>query len=278
MKTIILAGLCLLMCLPSLAQEESLESLFKVDYDTPLTLDLEAQKEEEEPLIAPKKKKVKKNVFFGVKTKKGFAKTRKAGDLVIETFHVLKEFESPPLYTRDFYWLDVKNGKVVNALRTQGKRARVLHGPYRKILAGTDQVLEEGWYYKGMKHRRWVRYNRHDILQEKKYWWKGWPQDSKLAYYNFEKTKLKEVIPVHYGEKNGAYWAFHPDGSVAVRGEYKFGHKVGMWKEYYDGRSIKREVIYPEDPFQFDFIPYISKEWARTGKIIYDREKTIGRR
>ncbi|GAB4233851.1 MAG: hypothetical protein Tsb0034_07270 [Ekhidna sp.] len=262
------------MVFSSYAQdEESLESLFKVNYDTPLTLDLE---EEEDAVIEPvkaKKKKVKKNVFFGLKTRKAYTKTIRGNDVLWEQFYVLKEYEGPPAYSRDFYWFDYKKKKIINSLRVDEKNAGVMHGPYKKMLG--EQIIEKGWYYKGMKHRRWVRFNRHDILQEKAYWWKGWPQESRLAYYDFKKTQLKEVIPVHFGEKDGEYWAFHKDGSIAVRGKYQFDHKVGLWREYYDDRRVKREVVYPDDPFNFDFDPYISKEWDKKGTLIYDREKFL---
>jgi len=274
-KCFLIGGLFFLAVLPTLSQEESLDDIFKVDYDTPLTLDLEEKENEVVPVEEKKKKKVKRNVFFGVKTKKGFARTGIGKDVVIEIFHVLKRYEGPPEYARDFYWYDVKKKKVINSLRIDQDKAKVLHGPYKKTLLNTGQVIEEGLYYKGMKHRRWVRFNRHDILQEKKYWWKGWPQESRLAYYDFNKTKLKEVIPVHYQEKNGEYWAFHEDGSIAVRGKYKFNHKVGLWREYYDKRRLKREVIYAEDPFNFEFIPYINKEWDSRGNLIYDRQKFL---
>lgn len=258
-------------------QDESLESLFKVDYDTPLTLDLEADEEEGdkdglEP-VKQKKKKKKKKVFFGIKTRKGFTRDQRGGDILWEQFYTLKEYEEPPEYARDFYWYDSKKKVIKNSLRVNKKYANVLHGPYKKMLG--DQIVEEGWFYKGMKHRRWVRHNRHDILQEKTYWWKGWPQESRLAYYDFQKSKLKEVIPVHYGEKEGEYWAFHEDGTIAVHGDYKHDHRVGLWQEYYDGMRLKREVIYPKDPFNFKFNPYISKEWDRKGDIIYDYEKSL---
>lgn len=257
------------------AQDEDLESLFKVDYDTPLTLDLKAKEEETEDggidPIKQKKKKVKKNVFFGIKTKKGFTKVPKGKEVLWEQFHLLKTYEDPPEYAREYYWYDAKKRVIKNSLKINKKYASVLHGPYKKTLG--DQVIEEGWFYKGMKHRRWIKLNRHDILQEKAYWWKGWPQESRLSYYDFDKIKLKEVIPVHYGEKDGEYWAFHEDGSLAVKGEYKFDHRVGKWQEFYTSRRVKREVIYPEDPFNFDFTPYITKEWDRNGQLIYDREK-----
>lgn len=261
-------------CLSAKSQEtETLDDIFKVDYDTPLTLDLQAESDEGVEPVKQKKKKVKKNVFFGLKTRKGYTRTGFGNNVVAELFHVLKEYEAPPQYARDFYWYDYKTKKITNSLRVKKDKAGVLHGPYKKMLG--DVVIEEGWFYMGMKHRRWVRFNKHDILQEKKYWWKGWPQESRLAYYDFKKTQLKEVIPVHFAERNGEYWAFHKDGSIAVRGEYKFDYKVGMWREYYDDRRVKREVIYPDDPFNFKFIPYITREWDEKGTLIYDRAKFL---
>ncbi|MEM6641952.1 MAG: hypothetical protein AAF616_03150 [Bacteroidota bacterium] len=274
--------ICITFCvgLSSFAQDESLESIFKVDYDTPLTLDLEADEalgdKDGIEVVKGKKKKKKRNVFFGIKTRKGFTRTQKGGNTLWEQFHVLKKYEGPPEYTRDFYWYDAKKKVIKNSIRVNEKYASVLHGPYTKKLG--DQVIEAGWFYKGMKHKRWVRFNRHDILQEKSYWWKGWPQESRLAYHDFQKTKLKEVIPVHFGEKNGEYWSFHEDGSIAVRGTFQFGHRVGKWQEFYDGRRLKREVIYPDDPFNFGFNPYISKEWDKGGKLIYDRKKMLSSR
>ncbi|WP_436518006.1 toxin-antitoxin system YwqK family antitoxin [Ekhidna sp. To15] len=272
LKIFLVASLIFVRLAVFAQEEESLEDLFKVDYDTPLTLDLE---EEEEDVIAPvkKEKKVKRNVYFGLKTRKAFTRTIRGNDVILDLFNVLKEYVGPPEYASDFYWYDYKKKKIINSLRVDQRNAGVLHGPYEKRVG--DQIIEQGWYYKGLKHRRWVRFNRHDILQDKAYWWKGWPQESRLAYYDFKKTKLREVIPVHYGERDGEYWAFHEDGSLAVRGEYKFGHKVGLWREYYDGGRVKREVVYPTDPFDFKFNPHITREWDPKGTLIYDRAKFL---
>lgn len=271
---IAIAASLILMGTVSFSQEgESLEDLFKVDYDTPLTLDLNEDQEEGIEPVKQKEKKKKRNVYFGLKTRKAFTRTVRGSDVILDLFNVLKVYEGPPEYAADFYWYDYKKKKVINSLKVDQRNAGVLHGPYEKRVG--DQIIEQGWYYKGMKHRRWVRFNRHDILQDKSYWWKGWPQESKLAYYDFKKTKLREVIPVHYGEKDGEYWAFHEDGSLAVRGEYKFGHKVGLWREYYDGGRVKREVVYPNDPFDFEFTPHITREWDSKGRVIYDRSKFL---
>lgn len=250
---------------------ETIDDIFKVNYDTPLTLDLAPKEEVEIEPVKQKKKKVKKNFFFGVKTKKGVTRDLVRGEVVYELFNRLKVYEGPPEYARDFYWYDYKKKKIVNSLKINKDNAAVLHGPYKKMVG--EQVLEEGYFYKGMKHKRWVRFNKFDILQDKTYWWKGWPQESLLAYYDFEKTKLREVIPMHYGERNGEYWAFHESGALAARGNYQFNHKTGLWREYYEGRRVKREVMYSEDPFNFKFRAHILKEWDEKGKVIYDKVK-----
>ncbi|HRJ31442.1 MAG TPA: hypothetical protein PLG85_16865, partial [Cyclobacteriaceae bacterium] len=52
-----------------LAQEETPDRMFTID--TPVNLDFT---KEEEPMNSPKKKKPKKKVFYGIKTKKGFSR------------------------------------------------------------------------------------------------------------------------------------------------------------------------------------------------------------
>lgn len=266
---------CFLLLACSLAiyaQEESLDEIFKVDYDTPLTLEIKSLQDSLSQTATPQKKKVKKKVFFGLKTRKGFVKTIKGGNAIFETFYILKEPVEPTKYARDFYWFDYKTRKIKNSLRIpKDGKIGVLHGPYKKMLG--EQIIEQGWFYKGMKHKRWVAWNRHDILQDKKYWWRGWPQESRLSWWDHSKTQLKEVIPIHYGERDGEYWIFHKDGSIAVRGEFEHDERVGLWREYYDDRRIKREVLYPEKAFAKKN-PFIQREWNARGKLTYDIEKS----
>lgn len=253
---------------------ESIEELFKVKYETPLSIDMEQEFEQEQEEETGKKKEKKKNpkIYYGIKTKRGYAKQGFGERTTVELFFYLKEkdYEGPDPYARDFYWYDFKKKKIVNSLRVKKGYAGVLHGHYEKKLG--DQIIEEGYYYKGMKHGRWVRYNRHDILMEKEIYWKGWPKDSRLAYYDFERNNLKEVIPVHYGERQGEYFAYHPNGKLAVVGHYRFDNKVGIWREYYDNERVKREVSYPLEPFD-NTPPVITKEWDREGNVIYDRKR-----
>ena len=54
---------------------------------TPLTIDFDKDKEEEEENAKPHKKKKQKNVFYGLKTKKGFTKTGYGDNTVLELFY-----------------------------------------------------------------------------------------------------------------------------------------------------------------------------------------------
>ncbi len=261
----------------SVAQQSSVESIFKVDYDTPLTIDLQERKEETDPAdVQPvKKKKVNKKVFFGIKTKRGFTKTGFGKNTVAELFHFLKpkDVVMPDTYDRDFYFYDFKKKKIVNSLKFDPKRGGVMHGHYVKKIG--EQVLEEGYFYKGKKHGRWVRLNKSDILMDKKVYWKGWPEESRMRFYDHDREQLKEVVPVHFGEKNGTYYAFFPNGQIAAIGNYEFDEKIGLWREFYDNRRIKREIQYPEKPFEKGVVPHILREYDKSGLLIYSREKFL---
>lgn len=262
----------LIIISPSVGQEKTEEEPFtlEIDYDTPLTIDLNEAEEQDER--TPKKKKPKKNVYYGLKTKKGYNKIVRGDEVIIEFFTYLKEYKQPDFYVRDIYWYDFKNRKISTSRKFDKRNGVILHGPFKRMMG--DQVLEEGHFFVGTKHGRWIELTKNDILVDKEKYYKGWPLESKVAYYNNDRAKLKEVIPVEYGEREGFYYYFHPNGQVAVTGEYKFDSKVGIWNEYYDvKRRRKRQVRYPDDPFDKNFRPYILKEWNQYGKVIYDRSK-----
>ena len=251
----------------------SVDELFQTKYETPLSIDAESDlnrtDKDDDKEAKKKEKKVNPKIFYGIKTKRGYAKTGFGERTVVELFHYLKDkdYVGPDPYSRDFYWYDFKKKKIQNSLKAKRGYAGVMHGHYVKKMG--DQILEEGHFYKGMKHGRWVRYSRADILMEKEIYYKGWPKESRLAYYDFEREKLKEIIPVHFGEREGEYFAYHSNGNLAVVGHYKYDHRVGIWREYYANQRVKREVHYPLEPFD-DTPPFISKEWDEQGKLIYD--------
>ncbi|WP_421873722.1 toxin-antitoxin system YwqK family antitoxin [Marinoscillum sp.] len=277
LNLVLLVSLLLAGFVAAAQEVSSVDELFQTKYETPLSMDAEqdlerTDKDDDEEKGKKKEKKVNPKIYYGIKTKRGFAKKGFGNRQTVELFHYLKDkdYVGPDPYARDFYWYDFKKKQIVNSLRVKEDYAGVLHGHYEKKMG--DQLLEEGYFYKGMKHGRWVRYNSSDILMEKEIYWKGWPKESRLAYYDFERERLKEIIPVHFGERQGEYYAYHENGNLAVVGHYQYDNKVGIWREYYDNRRVKREVVYPLEPFD-KTLPYISKEWDKEGHLIYDRKQ-----
>ena len=202
--------------------------------DLPTTVNLA---EEEE--VEAKKKKRKKKVFYDLKTRKGFSRKGFGDNEIVTLFHYLKEYKDPNPYIRDIYWFDTESQQIKVSSNIDKENARILHGPYQRILG--DQVIEEGIFYIGTKHGRWTEFNRNDILVNKEKYIKGWPKESEVSYYDTEGKHVKEVVPIEYGEEEGAYYYFHDNGQVAVIGEYQFGEKVGVWKEYYKNRARRKK-------------------------------------
>jgi antitoxin component YwqK of YwqJK toxin-antitoxin module len=240
---------------------------FIIERSQPLTIDLE---EEEKPDQKKKKEKRKKNEFYGYKTKKGFTRTGYGDNVTVEIFYFLKEWVEPDPYVPEIYWFDFRRKRIRNTGTIDKKYGRILHGPYKKIKG--DQIIEEGIFYVGTKHGRWTKYDNNDILVEKQKYYRGWPKESMVKYYDEDRKKLKEVIPVIYGEKEGDYYYFHENGEIAVKGQFKYGEKVGKWTEYYDAlRRAKKQIQYKEDPYDATFIPYVLKEWNRRGELTYEK-------
>ena len=277
MKTL-LYTFCILTLMPLMGQEAAIVDLFKIDYETPLTIALKDLKAEEDPDlvqdIKKKKKKTNAKVYYGIKGKKGFVKKTKGRNTTTELFYFLKDkdFEDPSLFDQNFYYFDRKKKRIINSKKIkEGQKIGLLHGKYIKKL--NDKIIEEGFYFKGKKHMRWVRFDRNDILQDKEIYWKGWTQQSLLRFYDLKRQKLREVIPIHFGDRQGTYFAFHSNGNLAATGEYKFDEKVGLWREYYENKRSKREIKYPKEPFQKGASPSILREWNKKGGLIYDSRK-----
>ncbi|MFY0688934.1 MAG: hypothetical protein JXQ90_17320 [Cyclobacteriaceae bacterium] len=254
------------------AQEGAIADMFKVDYDTPLTIELKTVEELDED-VAPvvKEEKINPKIFWDIKTKRGYIKQKVRTKVVHEMFFYLKkkDFSGPGEFDKDFYYYDKKKRKIVNSTSVADPtKVGVMHGHYLKKVG--EQIVEEGYFYKGKKHGRWVRLNESDILMDKNIYWKGWPQQSLLSFYDPQKTQLREVIPVKFGERDGVYYAFHANGNVAATGLYKYNMRIGTWREFYPNAKPKREITYPQEPFENRSTIKITREWARDGRIIHD--------
>jgi len=264
----ILVFLGWLMATPVIAQDEPQDQPFTID--TPVNLDF---LKEEEP-IPTKKKKVKKKVFYGIKTKKGFTRKGVGERVTYELFYYLKKSEVPKTFVRDIYFYDYTRREVRRTSKFDPQKGVLLHGPYKRVM--NEVVMESGIYYKGTKHGRWMTYNRDSTLTDKAKYFRGWPKESLVTYYDpLERKKAKEITPIEFGEKEGFYYMFHENGLVAVTGEYRFGQKVGNWIEYYPTGKRKKLVAYPKEPFDKEVIPYVKTEWNEKGREIYRNNKMV---
>jgi antitoxin component YwqK of YwqJK toxin-antitoxin module len=258
----------LILSIPCQAQEKEnfgVEGQFTFETERPYKL-LELDAQTAEPIVT-KKNKPKKKVYYGIKTKKRYTRKGQGDKSTVELFYVLKVHEAPPPYVKDIYWYDFKRREIRKTEKFDPKNGVLLHGPYKKMLGLV--LLEEGIYYKGARHGRWMKYNREGLLDDKEKYYKGWPKESMVSYYDQERKKVKELIPVEYGEREGNYFMFHDNGLLAVQGEYRFNYRVGDWIENYPNGKRKKLISYGKDPFDKDYKPFIRKEWDENGKEVY---------
>lgn len=246
------------------------EGQYTFETEKPYRL-LELDEKTSEPIVS-KKKKPKKKTFYGIKTRKGFTRRGVAEKTTIELFYVLKKSEKPTVFVRDIYWYDYKRREVRKTATFDPAKGVLLHGPYKKMQAGV--VLEEGIFYMGTKHGRWMKYDRNNLLDDKEKYYKGWPKESLVTYYDaVEHKKVKEMIPIEIDEREGFYFLFHENGTIAVTGEYRWGIKVGDWIENYPNGKRKKILSYPKEPFDDEVKPFVRKEWDDKGHEIFSSNK-----
>lgn len=220
------------------------------------------------------KKKVSKTDYAGLPMVKASTKYGSGDRAIIEEFYVLKTYQEPNPYAREVFWYDSKGRRVTSSVIKDKSQAQLLHGPYKRYQAGN--LVEEGYYYAGTKDGRWEKYDQKFMLLDKINWYRGFPAESRITYYDSTHTKIKEIIPVEYGQTKGRYMAFYQNGQVAEDGTYDNGVKVGRWTEYYPNtqrRMRKKLMQYGRDRWDTDFEPYVISEWDEKGKMIYERSK-----
>lgn len=192
----------------------------------------------------------------------------------VELFHVLKEYKPLDIYPRatETRWYDFKSKKLSSAIIKDKEKSRLLHGSYKKY--NGENLIEEGYYFMGAKDGRWAKYDSKFNLVDKSVWKKGFPAESRITYYDSAHTKIKEVVPVMFGEVTGEYASFYDEGQLMAGGKYDHGKKVGRWVEYYQyRRQRKKEVQYPKSSWDDDFDPFVLREWDEKGKLLYDYTK-----
>lgn len=224
-----------------------------------------------------KKKRIRKNIYYGQKTRKYFVESGVGKNVKVVEFNYLREHMEPNPFVPDIHWYNQKTKKLKRTTYDKFDHSDgvLLHGPYTVWYQDTI-AIEEGIYYAGMKHGRWIKHNNKYLLTDKGFYNKGFPKESVVVYYDDKSTpkKFKEITPVVYGEKHGNYYLWHENGSLAVAGKYEHDEKVGVWKEYYSfQRKRKKEVQYKEDFDTKKFVPFVKSEWDKRGDLLYESER-----
>ena len=215
-----------------------------------------------------KKKIRKRNVFYGKKSKKRMIVTRKGKNVTFEVFYVAKAFERPTEYAYEKTYFDARERKLVPTSEITNKYGHPLHGTYLRIVNG--DTVSRRIYYMGTRHGRWEEYDKYGTLQDKAYYFRGHPKKSEVQWYDANQTKLKEVIPIQHGEKNGIYMRYYPSGRVQEVGKYEHNQKVGIWTEYYDrggSRNRKLQTRYQNRAYKGGE-PKVIRKWDRHGKQV----------
>lgn len=253
----------------------SLSQLLGGEEGVDLGLKVQQFKEHKKEKKAKKQKaKLAKVEYEGIPMQQLMVKYGSGDNANIELFHVLKSYEPINEYVRlsETHWYDLKSKKLSRSVIQDKSRALPLHGPYKKYVKGN--LVEEGFYYKGVKDGRWVRYDAKYNLLDKSVWHRGFPAEARISYYDSAYTRIREVIPVQFGMVDGDYFAFYKEGQLKEQGKYERGVKVGKWSEYYQfRRQRKTEVQYPESVWDDEFEPFVLREWDEKGKLIYDYTK-----
>ncbi|MFK7899932.1 MAG: hypothetical protein AB8B61_04155 [Cyclobacteriaceae bacterium] len=236
----------------------------------------------------------KKRIFYGHRVRRGYMRSGFGTGTRLEQFHTLKVAVEPSKYIKRIHWFNVKKRKIeiTKGEKVDPNFGLILHGPYSK----TDRqgnILEEGSFYVGTKHKRWMEYNKNrtikykkdtleveidqQILLKKVYYDRGWPKDAEITYYDKDKKYVKEVVPIVRGKKEGDYFKFYKNTWYQETGTYANDKKVGLWTEFHPtGRKTslrKNETLYPKDPYDLISKPVLQREWNKKGKLTFDRTK-----
>ena len=216
-----------------------------------------------------KEKKTKRNVFYGYKTRRAFTRKGEGNRIELELFFVLKKYVQPDKSVAEIFWFDTRTKKITTKPLTDKNKmyALILHGPYKKMIG--KQIVEQGQFYVGSKHGRWEILNKNNILIDKIKYYKGWPKESKIEYWDPEtKLKVREAMPIVNGEEHGRYARFYKSGLPEIEGLYKNGNKTGIWVEFYDSKGQKKtEMRYSADSAN----PEILKTWDKKGKETFSK-------
>lgn len=222
-----------------------------------------------------KKKLQPRDEYTGIKIEHKLGNYGSGVRMTVEEVNVVKYVEDEALspYSQDIFIFDPSQSRVVSIPLKDAKNAQICHGPFKKYV--NQKLVEEGFYYMGVKDGRWENYGPENELENKVYYEKGYTSGSIIHYYDAAKKKIQEVIPRFYGKVRGTYYAFYPSGSLKEDGRMDDSVKVGRWREYHEfgsGGRLKKEWRYGKDKFD-PAEPLLLQERDQQSKIIFQAKE-----
>ncbi|WP_459496206.1 toxin-antitoxin system YwqK family antitoxin [Aquirufa lenticrescens] len=224
-----------------------------------------------------KKKLQPRDEYAGIKTERKLGNYGSGVRMTVEEVNVVKYVEDEALspYASEIFIFDPSQSRVVSIPLKDTKNVQICHGPFKKYV--NQKLIEEGFYYMGVKDGRWESYGSENELENKVYYEKGYTAGSHIAYYDAAKKKIKEVIPRLYGKVRGTYYSFYPSGSLKEDGRMDDSVKVGRWREYHEfgsGGRLKKEWRFGKDKFD-PTEPMLIQERDQQSKVIFQAKEPV---
>ncbi len=226
------------------------------------------------PKKRKKKEKKRRREYLGLKTSFTTAQDEEKYELfrIIQMEHLPKAS-----HLKEIHYFDPETQKIraedyasIAKKLKKGRKIYLLHGNYQLVRNG--ELRAEGFYNKGLKHDEWFEYDGKGILTERLKYHEGFPKESKITYYDEAQTKIKEIIPLVHGRKQGKYYQYFENGSIAQEGVMENNHKIRIWNEYFPNKQRKKQTEYPTHWYDNDK-PKLLMEWDEKGKTLFDSNK-----
>ena len=224
-----------------------------------------------------KKKLQARDEYAGIKTERKLGNYGSGVRMTVEEVNVVKYVEDEALssYMAEIFIFDPSQSRVVSIPTKEAKNAQICHGPFKKYV--NQKLIEEGFYFMGVKDGRWETYGPENELENKVYYEKGYTAGSIIHYYDATNKKIREVIPRLYGKVRGTYFSYYPSGSLKEDGRLDDSVKVGRWREYHEfgsGGRLKKEWKYGKDKFN-QMEPVLIQERDQQSKVIFQTKEPI---
>lgn len=139
--------------------------------------------------------------------------------------------------------------------RCQINEQGILDGYCEGYLIGTSQVIKKGNFKNGQRDGLWIWYFENGSIyieqeysygKKREFWLpvEEWGNENGLYRRFYPEGFLEEQGYFESGYRSGSWIKYYPNGKLEYKGSYKKGVKVNTWNYYYPNGSIEANEIY----------------------------------